>query len=118
MGLFAKKQTPTGPTYECKLCGHSFSENAFDKEQGICRVCAVTADSFISDFLMPVMKASLESAREEPNPDSKVVYFRSLLDALYEYKVKYHDNGINLIEQDVDELIDRVLDLVSRVRLA
>lgn len=118
MGLFAKKQLPSEPTYECKLCGHSFMENAFDKTQGICRVCAVTADSFVSDFLMPVMKASLESARAEENPDSKVVFFRSLLDALFEYKVKYHDNGIDLIEQDVDELIDRVLDLVSRVRLS
>lgn len=117
MGLFAKKQTPAGPTYECKLCGHSFSESAFDTKQGICRVCAVTADAFVSDFLMPVIKASLESAREEQNPDSKVLYFRALLDALYEYKVKYHDNGIKLIEQDVDELVDRVLDLISRVRL-
>lgn len=56
-------------------------------------------------------------ANAATDPDEKIKYLHVILDALYEYKIKYADKGVNVIEQDVEELIDDILDAISEARL-
>lgn len=40
-----------------------------------------------------------------------------MLDILYEYKVKYYDNDVDVLEQNIEGLIDSVVDCISEAKI-
>lgn len=45
------------------------------------------------------------------------MYLKLMLDILYEYKVKYYDNDVDVLEQNIEGLIDSVVDCISEAKI-
>lgn len=58
-----------------------------------------------------------KKANASQNADDRILYLRMILDFLYEYKIKYFDNEVDLIKQDINDLIDDVIDCISQARI-
>ena len=112
MSLFNKNQ----PSYECKLCYNSFSSDHYVFEYNICVGCFSIMQSKVSTLLefLPELQ---EKANNAIDADEKIVYLKSMLELLYEYKILYFDNDVDVIEQNVSDLIDEVIDCISEARL-
>ncbi len=119
MGLFSKKSSPAPAEQEyyiCKYCGRMFTAENFNKETGLCLSCAIICQSF-EDALFQSMDINIKKAEEASDPSEKIMYYKLILNYLYEYKNLYHDKGIQFLKKDVNGLIDDILDKVSKARL-
>lgn len=115
MGLFSNKNKFSNETFECKLCQREFNSDNYNAEFGLCNACMLIANSEIQSF-SEVISLYQEKANATNVPNEKIMYLRLMLDYLYEYKVKYVDNDIHLIDQDIDELIDDVIECISEAK--
>lgn len=100
----------------CKLCDREVPDNRFVADYGICDACALILDSKIKTMQQAIPEYQ-EKANSTKEPSEKILYLHSILDLLYEYKVLYADNDVNVIKQDVDDLIDQIIDCISKVRI-
>lgn len=120
MGFFASKNddaTTGDEALDCKLCGLPLSSGNFSNDIGLCDGCLINTNSFLKNYFNPSMDKYQALADKEIDPDDKVSYLRDLLDVLYAYKVKYYDNDVDFIDQDIDDLIDSIVDSISKVRI-
>ena len=100
---------------ECKLCGREVADDLFIDEYEICYFCSSELSALVE--LMPGKLAEYqEAANNSSDPDEKVKYLSLMLNLLYEYKIKYYDNDVDVIEQNVDDLIGQVIDVISYAR--
>ena len=100
---------------ECKLCRREVTDELFVKDYGICYFCGSELNSLIS-ILPEKISEYQASANASTDPNERIKYLSLMLDLLYEYKVKYVDNDVDVIEQDIDELIYSVIDAISYAR--
>lgn len=117
MGIFSKapaKQQESPREAICKLCGKSYAVS--DNNTDLCPICLTILDVDI-DTLQNSISTFQECANNAFSPDEKIGFLRLMLDALFEFKVKYIDNGVNPIEQDMDKMIDEVVECISQARL-
>lgn len=112
MGLFTKEPA----TFECKLCGKHVTEEWYTSEYGICTPCFAIMSTQVKSMLEFIPKWQ-DIANNSDTPDERITYLKCMLDLFYEYKIKYVDNDVDVIEQDVSELIDEVIDCISEARL-
>ena len=118
MGLFSKKSAPAQEQeyFICKYCGRMFTKENFIEDRGLCSSCAIIYQSF-EDALFQSMDINLKKAEEAAEPNDKIMYYKLILNYLYEYKNLYHDKGVQFLKKDVNSLIDEILDKISRTRL-
>lgn len=118
MGLFSKTPVKTNSEmFECKACPREVPADLYVPEYEMRRFCVSEATAFLNVKMGTTLTELEASANAETNPDNKIRYLRSILDILYEYKIKYADNEVDLIKMDIDELIDQIVDAISRVRM-
>ena len=113
--MFFKK--PKLELYECKLCSREVTADFFSEPFGICHTCLNTLNSFINSFAMPLIEKSQQSANAESDPANKIMHLQTMLDVLYEYKIKYADKGVNAIDGNIEEMIKDVVESISQARL-
>lgn len=118
MGLFSKSNpTPkVKQLHECKLCGEEFDDDFFLADLGICNACGVVANSFLEHSFLGRLKNFEKEANEATDPDTKIYCLGAMLEILYEYKIKYQDNGVHLITGDITAEIDQVINCISHAR--
>lgn len=114
MGVFSKPKPAA--MCKCKLCRAEVAPSMFTAELEICMACTVVLNSHVQNFLIPHIDSIQKLANEANDPDAKIVYLRTLLDALYTYKVKYYDNDVDVLTTSVEDLIDHVIDCISYAR--
>lgn len=112
MGLFSKQ----GKLNECLKCGNDVVDEFFVEDLHMCRACVIEATSFMEASFFPGMSRAQEKANAEQSADGKLVYLTSMLDYIYEYKIKYEDNGIKMLEQDSVDIIEQIVDHISHAR--
>jgi len=112
MGLFSRNASED--VILCKLCDKKAVTDMTD--YGICNGCALVLDVDVK-----TLKEQTEtlSAKANAATDSgeKIIYLKALLDMLYQYKIKYYDNGVDVLGQDIEEMIDEVIDCISEAKL-
>lgn len=113
MALFSKKAEEL---HECKLCGAKVAASNFVTDYEICNSCALLLDVEVQQLAKNISFLQ-EQANAAETPEKKISYLRLMLDNLYEYKVKYYDNEVDVLNQDVEELISEVVDCISFARL-
>jgi hypothetical protein len=69
------------------------------------------------EVMMDKLPELQNKANETANPDEKIKYLKQMLDMLYEYKILYYDNGVEIFTQDVEDLINEVIDCISEARV-
>lgn len=100
----------------CKLCGKEVSSDFFIESSELCFAChkiAVSKTKTMAETL-PEFQAKANAASDA---DERIIYLTAMLDLLYEYKVRYADNDVHIIEQNVDDLISEVIECISYARL-
>lgn len=111
MGLFSTR------TFECQLCGKNVNKEYFDDTYKLCYYCLMKMNNDIERLQRSIAKFQ-ELANSSKNADEKIIYLTSILDDLYEYKVKYDDNGIeDGLSADVKDLIDTVIEHIANAKL-
>jgi hypothetical protein len=117
MGFF-KKSSSSAPQQEihiCKYCGRMFTDDNFNKETNLCLSCDMICKSFEAS-LFQSMETNTKKAQEASDINEKIMYYKLILNYLYEYKNLYHDKGIQFLSSDVNALIDDILNKISFVR--
>lgn len=118
MGLFSKTPPKTNSEmYECKACPREVPADLYVPEYEMCRFCVSEALAFLNVKMGTTLTELEASANAETNPEKKIEHLTSILNILYEYKIKYADNDIDLVKMDIDDLIDEIIDAISRARL-
>ena len=105
-----------GATHVCKLCRKDIQSDFFNSDTGLCDACQIIAFSNVKT-IMSTLPELQKKANSSKNADDRILYLRAILDLLYEYKIKYSDNEVDLIKQDIDDLIDDVVDCISQARI-
>lgn len=100
----------------CKLCDHEVQDSFFSDEYGICLSCAVILEGKIKSMQQAIPDYQ-KKANAADNPGDKILYLKLMLDMLYEYKIRYYDNDVDALEQDVEDLIDEVVDCIADARV-
>lgn len=102
--------------YTCKICDKDYSSEHFLKNHGVCVLCAssLEAKTKVLEELIPEI---LGKANNATDPDSKIMYLKTILDFLYEYKVSYYDKGVNILTEDIEDMIDTIIEGISYARL-
>ena len=100
----------------CKICNNEFSDASFNREYEICLPCSMILESKVK-AMQDAISQYQEKANATSDPDKKILCFKCMLDYLYEYKVCYYDNEVDVLEQDVDDLIDSVIDCIADARV-
>lgn len=101
---------------ECKLCGREVPDYLFMPEYELCYDCNSELAALVG--IMPEKIAEYQAAANAATePEEKITNLTHMLDLLYTYKVKYRDNDVDVIEQDVDDLISSVINVISHARL-
>lgn len=113
MGFF--KSSPP-PTFECKLCNRHFSADSFCKDLGICKICLQILDIDFKHFQEGIAREQA-AANSSKDPESRILHLRNMLDYIYEFKIKYYDNDVDILSQDIYDLINEVVDCISYARL-
>lgn len=113
MGLFSKKEQPLEQT--CALCDRVL-RTPEEKSIGLCVAHAIILDTDVK-VAADLIKECQEKANAEKNPDQRIIYLRGILDQLYKLKVKYYENGIEPLTENIDDLIDNIIDCISTVRI-
>lgn len=116
MGLFSNKQAKQAENLpKCKLCDKVLTTS---EEQSIelCTGHALIMDADIKAATYVIEKYQ-PLANEATDPETKIRYLTVMLESLYKLKIKYYDHDVQPLEQDIDELIDSVIDCISRARL-
>lgn len=119
MGLFSKSAPApkSAKLYECKLCGKEVPEDRILPSLGICDICGTEALSFAEDYLTPSVQRFQGLANKTADPDEKLLYLKALLDVMYEYKVKYQDQDVKLVQDDINDDIATIIQAISRIRM-
>jgi hypothetical protein len=120
MGFFENKNpeanTENGVS-DCKLCGLPLSGDNFSNDLGLCDSCLIQTNNYLKNIFNPSFEKYLTLAENETSLENKVSYLRDALDVLYGYKIKYYDNGVDFLDQDIDDMIDDLVDQISKIRL-
>ncbi len=99
------------PVFECKLCQKTFTifEKASD-EYPICNECFLQLGDYIDSFKEKIadFQEKANKAGHDGNYGEQLIYLKSLLKCLNEYKETYYDKGVDVIEQDINLLIQEV----------
>ena len=114
MSLF--NETEPRDTYTCKLCDRDVAPDRYISDYGICDCCSLTMQLKLNTLLKRIPKLQ-EQANNATTPSGRIMYLSLMLDMLYEYKIKYVENGVDAIDQDVGDLIFEVIDCISEARL-
>ena len=114
MGFFSSQKKQRLST--CKLCNRDYSEENYIADLGICSVCGITAKSFFDNYFLKLLTDFENKANSTTDADTKVHYLGAMLGILYEYKVKYQDNDVHLINGNIEKQIDIVIDRISHAR--
>lgn len=113
MGLFSSRKPVDVPT--CKLCDKPLTtEN--EQTVGLCVAHALIMDSHLRASIRAIDKYQ-PLANAATDPEEKIRYLQLMLDYLYEIKIKYYDNDLHPLDQDIEDLIDDVIDCISNARL-
>lgn len=113
MGLFSSKPAENLP--RCKLCDKVLTT---DEERSIelCTGHALILDADVKSTVETINEFQ-PLANAATDPDEKIRYLTGMLESLYKLKIKYYDNDVHPLDQDIDELIDSVIDCISKARL-
>ncbi len=99
----------------CKICDRDVKSDFFNTDYGICLSCATILESKVKS-LQEVLPSYQEKANSADNANDKILYLKLMLDELYEYKIRYYDNDVDVLEQDIEDLIDTVIDCIADAR--
>ena len=100
----------------CKICNNEFSDASFNREYAICLSCGMILESKVK-VMQDAISQLQEDANATDNPSTKIMFLKMMLDYLYEYKIRYYDNEVDVLEQDVEVLIDNVIDCIADARV-
>ncbi|WP_029502530.1 hypothetical protein [Lachnoclostridium phytofermentans] len=100
----------------CKICNHESESEFFNDEIGICHSCSLILESKVN-ALQHAVSTFQEKVNSSNDTDEKITYLKLILDYLYEYKILYYDNDVDVLEQDVDDLISDIIDCIADVRV-
>lgn len=101
---------------ECKLCEREVPENIFDEHYEICHICLSKLNAKL-EMLKKVISEEQNSANSATTPAERILHLKIMLDYLYEYKVLYYDNGVDILTTNVEDMIDEVIDCISEAKL-
>ncbi|QEY33841.1 hypothetical protein FL966_01600 [Caproiciproducens galactitolivorans] len=101
---------------ECKICGREVPHSRYMEEIGICDACGIILNCKVESIQEEIGKCQ-NAANAASSPDERIKYLKLMLDILYEYKVKYYDNDVDVLEQNVEDLIDTVVDCISEAKI-
>lgn len=112
MGLFSRRQEL--PLKRCKLCDKELRTDA-ELSIELCQAHALILDSDVRTVSLTIEKCQ-PLANAAKNSNEKISYLQLILDALYMLKIKYYDNDIRPLDQDIDELIDPIIEAISEAK--
>ncbi len=101
----------SNPVFECMLCHNSFNMNKKASEDyAICEDCFLQLANYIDSFKQNIanLQERANKAGKDGNSREQLSFLRSMLKCLNEYKETYYDKGIDVIEQDINQLIQQV----------
>lgn len=112
MGLFKANKD----TYTCKLCNNDFTDEDYNHEFGTCNSCLLRSSTLYDRMAkeIPIYEERLKSSTD---PTEKIAYLSFILELLYKYKILYSDNGVNFINEDIDDLISNIIERISEAKL-
>ena len=113
MGIFSNKENLLGE--KCALCD-CILRTTEEKTVGLCVRHALIMDSDLR-LAKNVIDEYQPKANAEQNPDKKVLYLKTILDQLYKIQIKYYENGIKPLNENIDDLIDQIIHCISTARL-
>lgn len=95
---------------QCKICGTSLVTEE-EQELGICSAHALILESDINGLSYAINKLQplINNSR---TTKEKLPYVKTLLEFLYEFKIKYINNDVEPLDQDIDDLIMNVLEAI------
>ena len=102
--------------YTCKLCDTNVSKDRFLKNFGICLGCANVLEAKV-EFLEEKIPELLDTANSSTDPDIKILYLKTVLGFLYDYKINYYDKDVDILTEDVKDMIDTIIEGISYARL-
>lgn len=113
MGIFSTKESTSEE--RCALCDRVL-RTAEEKTVGLCITHALIMDSDLR-LAKNVIDEYQPKANAEQDPDKKVLYLKAILDQLYKIEIKYYENGIKPLNENIDDLIDQIIYCISTARL-
>lgn len=113
MGIFSTKESTSEE--RCALCDRVL-RTAEEKTAGLCITHALIMDSDLRTAKNAIEKYQ-PKANAEQDPDMKIRYLKAILDQLYKIQIKYYENGIEPLNEDIDDLIDQIIHCISTARL-
>lgn len=113
MGIFSKKESI--PEAQCALCQRVL-RTAEEKAIGLCSGHALIMDSDLR-IAKNIIEEYQPKANAEQDPDKKILYLKAILDQLYKIQIKYYENGIEPLNENIDDLIDQIIHCISTARL-
>ena len=113
MGFFSKSRDTS--TEKCALCDRELRTSE-EKVVGLSVAHALILDSDLT-LAKNVIDEYQPKANAEQDPDKKILYLKTILDQLYKIQVKYYENGIKPLKDDIDDLIDQIIYCISTARL-
>ena len=102
--------------YTCKLCDTSVPKDRFLQNFGICLGCANVLEAKV-EFLEEKIPELLDTANSSTDPDIKILYLKTVLGFLYDYKINYYDKDVDILTEDVEDMIDTIIEGISYARL-
>lgn len=101
---------------ECKLCHQHVADALFMDDFGICFSCGSLMETKVK-FFEEKIPDLLSRANAESNPEIKIMYLKLVLDFLYDYKINYYDNDVDVLTENIEDMIDTIIDGISYARL-
>lgn len=83
---------------ECRLCEREVSESIFDEHYEICHICLSKLNARL-EMLQKVISEEQSAANSSSTAAEQISHLKIMLNYLYEYKVLYYDNGVDVYDK-------------------
>lgn len=106
-----KSASPKDAVFECRLCQATFNINARPSEDyQLCYACFTEVGDYVASLKenIEVLQEKANKAGQAGNSYEQMNYLKKMLDWLTEYKESYYDKGVNIINEDINQLIEEV----------